>query len=320
MSHSGDALFASSARDYDLFASTRVLGLSETNQSGRRLLVLGGSTTRAAFLKRHLRQSLESAGFGDVEVVKLCTGRQKLWDTLAFVESVPKESTGVILVGVSPGLFAASNEDLRTSMSSSRLAFRSTIVSQLAVARGISPIQRRTGIYALDNARFLWGRVKIMYNNLRSGQVPRIVDSWYVGRKPVGRRQYEIRAKAIESRMSRYQQNYLSNIAVLSTIAERVRSHTQMELVFVDVPINPDFLAEYRLQQLMLEHETRIREFSLEHGIPYIVLREQISLAGDHFYDWAHLRNRHKVRRASQVIVQEIVNLYSDPIAVERSL
>ncbi|MEO2048084.1 MAG: hypothetical protein ABGX16_16130 [Pirellulales bacterium] len=320
MSHSGDVIFAATNRDYDVFSSTRALRLKSERPQIPKLILLGGSTMRATFLEGDLRDTLANAGLGGVEVVKLCTSRQLLWDSLAFIDTLPVGARGVLMLGVSPGQFTTSRDELLQRIRKPRLAFQSQVQNETAAILTIAPKRRETGIYALDNIRFLLGRVRAIASNVTTDSAPQMVDSWYIGRYPLPRDQYMDQSVKVQNRFELYEVNRKANFTILDALVKAVQLRTKLKLVLVEMPINPSFIEVYSLQGLISQHEQRMHEFSREHDIRYVVMEKLLALKPTAFYDWAHLNDPETVRRASQSVVSKIADLFKEYQQHKRSM
>jgi hypothetical protein len=83
-----------------------------------------------------------------------------------------------------------------------------------------------------------------------------------------------------------------------------------MQLILVEAPINPRFIREFKIYDFLSEHRALIRKFSSEHGVRYIVLSKLMHFREKQFFDWAHLKDRKAMRRASELIIEKVAKRF----------
>ncbi len=293
---------AENATDYDAIVTSQIIALQVHPVADPMVIVLGASTTRAALLYKDLSDGLESRGFRDVRVVKLCTSRQSLWETLALVENLPAGVRGVAVLGVGPSLFSMGSDDLKDLAHHPRLGIRSTLLDGELRAHAI-PVRDRTDNYFIDNAAFLLARLNVLPRNyLRPGRTA-YVDSRYVGKGAATAAAWELKGTRVDSRLDHLGENWLQNLQVLERIIELIRSRTSLKIVLVESPINPRFVAQFNREDLIAWHRQGLARFARRQGIPYVVLNQAAVLAPGDFFDWAHLSDPAAIKRSADAVL-----------------
>jgi hypothetical protein len=293
---------AENATDYDAFVTSQILALQAHPIVEPMVIVLGASTTRAALLYKDLSEGLDSRGFHDVRVVKLCTSRQSLWETLALVENLPAGARGVVVLGVGPSLFSMGSDDLTELAHHPRLGIRSKYLDSEFQAHAI-PVRNRSANYFFDNAAFLLARLDVLPRTYLRSKRTAYVDSRYVGKGAATTAAWELKGKRVDSRLAHLRENWLQNLGVLERIINLVRSRTNLKVVLVESPLNPRFVAQFDREALVAWHRQGLARFARTQGIPYVVLDQAAGLSADDFFDWAHLSDPAAIKRSADAVL-----------------
>ncbi len=190
---------AASAEDYDAVATSAVFAFARRPQTGPVLVVLGGSTTRASLIEDDLRREFADVVESGSAVLKLCTSRQSLWESLLLAEALPRPLVGTVVVGVGPSLFSRGEDSLAELAVSPRLGVRSRMLDEELAGRGFT-VRPRTGVYAVDNAAFLLARRRTVLNAGLDSPAPTYLDSAYLAAPDgVGEREWAARGTRVAS-------------------------------------------------------------------------------------------------------------------------
>lgn len=295
----GRTYLASSAEDYDAVASADLLAFQHRTPVPEVLVVLGGSTARASLLEEDLR------GLNDATarraVLKLCTSRQSLWETLALAEQLDGPLRGHAIVGVGPSLFAMGDEMLTSWARQPRLGVRSDSLDRAQASRGL-PLRSRTGVYALDNAPFLLARRRRLVEALFGIPGPPFVDSVYQ-RAPaqVSDREWNERARRVAARYPEVERHWEANARVLERVIDELEG-AGLRVILVETPVNPRFAARPDAQGVTSRHRARLSALARGRRVSYVVLNEAARLGETDFVDWAHIRTRDAARRCAEAL------------------
>jgi hypothetical protein len=288
------------SEDYDAVATSSVLAFARAPRPSSVLVVLGGSTTRASLLEEDLRRVVEqSVGAG--VVLKLCTSRQSLWDSIILAEQLPPGLSGYAVVGVGPSLFSMGDDTLTALGEQPRLGVRSESFDRARAARG-GRVGPRTGIYAIDNAPFLLARRAALVKTVVGRAPTPYVDSVYQAESSVvGARGWKTRAERVAERYPLVERNWAANAALLERLIDTLE-RAGLNVVLVETPVNPRFVEERDGDGIGVMHIGRMRRLADRRRLPYVVLNEAAALDESDFFDWAHLRTRAAARRCVEAL------------------
>lgn len=287
------------SRDYDAIATSSILAFARAPQTPV-LLVLGGSTTRASLLEDDLRRLLEES-VGTGRVLKLCTSRQSLWDSIMLAEQLPSRLRGYAIVGVGPSLFSMGDDTLTALGEQPRLGVRS-VSFDLARAAGGARVGRRTGIYAIDNASFLLARrVPLAAAALGRSAAPYLDSPYQPDSATIDERESIGRAERVAERYASVERSWSANAVLLGQLVS-VLQQTGLNVVLVETPVNPQFTREWDTDGVRAAHVARMRAFAALRQLPYVVLNEAAALEESDFFDWAHIRTRDGARRCVEAL------------------
>jgi hypothetical protein len=300
IARAGRTRLAIHSEDYDAVATSSVLAFARAPRPSSVLVVLGGSTTRASLLEEDLGRVVEeSTGTG--VVLKLCTSRQSLWDSIVLAEQLPAGLRGYAIVGVGPSLFSMGDDTLTSLGEQPRLGVRSEAFDRAQEARG-AKVGPRTGIYAIDNAPFLLARRARLAAAAIGMRATPYVDSVYQAeRSAVGARGWKTRAERVAERYPSVEQNWAANAALLERLIDLLQ-RVGLKVVLVETPVNPRFTRERDADGVGVAHIRRMRAFADRRRLPYVVLNDAARLEESDFFDWAHIRTRDGARRCAEAV------------------
>ena len=281
-------LFAANRYDYDMLATTRLLRLAQSPPKDPLVVVVGNSITRAMFREVELESGLQAALARPISVQKLCTSKQSLLDMGGLLEQLPSDASGVVVVGLSPGMLTADLRRAQRDGGTSRYGFRSRMYDSVMQEMGIAT-SPRMGIYALDNAAFLSVRFPRLAISLLTGRRVQFVESGYYGAKPDS-----VAERAQGNLYSHLWREYAAhaddNLRILDRVRDLVAQRPGMQLLLMEAPTNPEFVNRFApIAGIYAEHDRRMSAYARSSGLTYIRSAGAVPLTGDDFYDGIHL-------------------------------
>jgi hypothetical protein len=301
----GDRLFAAHSRDYDTFVTSRALRLQRDPPRDSWVMLLGASTTRAALLEQDLSPALDRALGQPVEFMKLCTSGQLLWESAALLDLVPADTTPVVVLGISPGLFNKRRDGIGDLARHPRMGIRLASLDVETSLAGFEP-PPLTGWYSVDNAGFLLARAGTLARNLLTGHHPRYVDNWYAGRPPIDAAEWSRQRSNLANAYSRYEDNWTVHQNVLQRGLDRLRDRSGARVLLVEAPVNPRMTVDAGMQEVAERHSQRMSEFAARNGIVYLDLNRAVGYQPGDFNDWGHLSNRDAMIRSANAVARAV--------------
>ncbi len=307
----GEKLLTVSTGDYDLAATTRVFRLQQEAVPPKSLVVLGASTTRSSLLEADLLEALQSGGFDDVEVVKLCTSAQYLWHSFTLLDSLPIDLQGVVVLGIGPPGFARDLDQPEGSVVY-RLGLRSTVADEFLLTRNVSLRQYWGEVYALGNFDFLFTRKRrsAVLRNLIAAEPLRLADSKHLNRPSVSYQRRRILGDQVVELLSHYEENYAENFQVLEMIRREVDRRDGLSLVLYQASASPWFFTEYDQAALYESFDEDMKAYAAKHGLLFLQADDLADLRESDFSDWAHLSSPQIARELSSKVVHAVAPLF----------
>jgi hypothetical protein len=303
MAKKGDALFAEHDYDYDLYSTVKALNLTTAPNYTPKFIILGGSTTRAALLESDITVHLLDSGLANFDIVKLCTQRQSLSQAYKLVDSIPMDTPGIVVLGVSPGMFTSTKAHWISSIDNPRLGIRSESLIHFINRETDFQLRGNSGIYALDNSRFLLGRWRTALSNWLSREPPKSRDSRYSGGETMPEKVFLRHSAKVRELLSHYDTNQADNFLLLREIVGLINNRPQLSLILFEAPINPRFIDEYDMRRLYDSYLEKMAHFTQQQNIPFIRSDELVEFHPSQFYDWAHLSDRKTIADISAALV-----------------
>lgn len=312
MMRHGDRIFSWGSRDYDLFSTTQAFILSRESGAVPRVVIVGGSTTRASLprdlLEDHLRSRLSPAP----RIFKLNTDRQSLWESAAFLEMIPDGACGTAIIGVSPGQFIHGTADFIDDyksgrLKSGRLGFRSKVIDRALGDSGL-PQRSPIGIYWIDNASFFLARWKLPVRRILNPV--RAVDANTLGLQRLTDEELRKHSQLVNERFNAVSPEAVEeSFRFLREMIHEIRNRTSMSVLLVEAPVSSRFLKEFHREEMFRDLRKRTQRLAMEMGINYVDLNSALNLPDTAFYDWAHLSDRDTVVRCTQLVADRMVEM-----------
>ncbi len=281
--------WAANARDHDVFTTAKLLNLGTSEEPDLLLAIIGASVTRSSFGTEEQIEAAFTDRYGiAVDVENLSTSRQSLWEHLAILRMIAGHRPTIAIVGIGPIRFTADEARMREIVENPRVGIRLPGLDEQAAAMGVDP-PRRTGLYAVDNWRFVIARLDSLAINLRRGPL-RQDEQPYLGREKKDRDEFNEHSRLVAARLDRFEANFDNNLAVLDTMQQQFGRREDLQLVFVEHPVNPDFVDQFMGRGDYADYLQRMQRWSKASGAHYWRIALDQEIGREHYYDWAHIR------------------------------
>jgi hypothetical protein len=275
--------------DLDVYTTVDAMRMSQRQSDDPLVVVLGASATIDSVDGELLERSLHEITQRNQTVYKLTTGGQDLWDSMMLAGAIPKGSRGIVAIATPPGRFVDGRKTLESLAISPRIGVPSPWLDEELGHYGIET-PYRTGIYLIDQDKFLCARVPFLLRNLVTGPIPRS-EMPTIGKEPMSDEKWEERTPPLVKGLNLWPTNVEDNLQVLARLIAHLRETTEVNVLLIEPPVNPRLLREPGMDELFHRHRQRLQAFSASHDLPYVDISEEIGVIEDDFRDWFHLRN-----------------------------
>lgn len=303
--------WATSGTDHDAFTTAKLLNLSASEERDLLIAIIGASVTRSSF---GTEKQIETAftdryGFA-ADVENLSTSRQSLWEHLAILRTIAGRRPTIAIVGIGPIRFTADEARMREIVENPRLGIRLPGLDEQAVAMGVDP-PRRTGLYAVDNWGFLIARLDSLAVNLRRGPI-RHDEQPYLGREKRDWDAFAEHSRLVAARLKRFDANFDDNLAVLDSMQQKFGSRDNLQLAFVEHPVNPDFVDHFMRRGDYEDYLQQMQRWSAASGANYWRIALDQEIGKEHYFDWAHIRTAAAKERMRDDLIARLEPLLSE--------
>lgn len=298
-----------SSSDAAAFATREALVLGRTPVRAPRMLILGPSTiAQAIALGDTLSTEIESNSGIPWNVHVLTTPVQSPFDQMALIETAlknhdPEGPPVLIVLGVGLQRLGWSMERLTEYESMARIGVRSDWVDEEMLMLGMQP-RARTGIYLLDNYRFVIGeRTETIVRLALQRPVPRTVDIYSKGQSMnLGERPY----KSMLFQITAGQADASTYFELHARLAERLEAFPGVYLAFIEEPLAPDFLAARGLLDEQAGMHVALREFTRRIGAVYWPVVTEAGLQPADYHDNLHLKRGPAQERVQRALARHV--------------
>lgn len=293
--------------DYFPAASFDAVRMESSADPRPALVIMGASATNESVLETpELEEALRAAGL-DMQVFRLTTSRQNLWESQALAAKLPRDRPAVFVLGIGPSRFTWTKQQLQRTVWFPNLGFRSEVIDDNARAAGLSP-QRRTGFYVLDNRNFFLPRaVKAAGRYLTNRPVEIIrfrYDTSRVG--PQEETVWQQRGDLIMQRMNDYEQKYAFNVEFLRGFVKDIESNPAWDFALVEHPLNPRFIDEFLGQENYDRFRQHMESFAAGQDIPFWRPYVEAGLTPADYHDWAHVNSDAARQKTTQRLIAHL--------------
>ena len=305
MARGGDRYLAANAFDQDIYATTKSLDLARRRHSHPIVAIMGGSAIRSMFLEQELDRLLREKTQVPVNVYNLTTFRQSVWEMVALIDAIPKDTQGLVVVEAGLCPYAFGPEDLRQLVLNPKLGLRSQLFDDEVRRAGFEP-GGRIGIYFFDNGRFYIPRMSDWMTRLHRFPIME-VPTPFLGPNPhplVPR----WGGKPYSDRLRQHRGDVEANVAVLERLAQRMKQ-TQLSMVLLDAPVSRKFLGDFGHLVEWRDHRDRMRRLAADYHIPFLEIVDAAGVEESDYFDYCHLTARDAVERITAVLAEHLAGL-----------
>ena len=295
--------FAKNSFDDSVFVSANAI-LLKNSQSNKKLIILGSSSTRAAINVETILPYIQ-----DMELYKLCSSAQTLWEMLVLIEQIPSKSEGIILLSIGPRQLARSNLDLIALKKTPKLLLESDDLNAKFRESNIS-VKEPSSNYFVENYLFFTPRIKSAIANVFNG-APQ-AKSRYTDKPVMNESDWQKTSNRVsQSLIAELPIHIRDNIELLGKLIEKVRLNTKMKVVIHIPPINPRFEDEHFTDVANQLYQLHLKELAEKYNIPLMGKMKNEYWDKNDFYDWTHIRSQSKQQQYSTNLVKELKLAYS---------
>jgi len=303
--------WAANVKDHDVFTTAKLLNLSDSEEPGLLIAIIGASVTRSSFGTEEQIETAFTDRYGiDVDVENLSTSRQSLWEHLAILRMIAGRRPTIAIVGIGPIRFTADEARMREILETPRVGIRLPGLEEQAKTMGVDP-PRRTGLYAADNWRFVIARLDALAVNLRRGPL-RQNEQPYLGREKRDWDAFAEHSRLVAARLKRFDANFNNNLAVLDTMQQQFGNRDDLQLAFIEHPMNPVFVDQFMGRGDYEKYLQRMQRWSSANSANYWRLALDLEIEEEHFYDWAHIRTAAAKERMRDNMIARLEPLLSE--------
>lgn len=284
--------------DLDTYTNVTHKVLARQGDAGPAIVVLGTSVTvRCLAGEVALSEAVHRLTGRRLGTDDLATDAQTSWEMLALVDRLPPRDGGVLVIGLSPGVFEFGSgegqwQSLQALIDAPKLGFVSAALDEAARGAG-ARVPHRTGIHALDNAGFILSRRRELLTNLiRGGKAygEPLNAYWYAN---VNRPEFwQTEIADLPKRAALYAANAPLNLAVLERVVARARAVGARGVVVLESPLNPGWNAVPAAQGFFARYRSDLAALAARTGAVLVRATDEAGLIQSDFVDYeGHLGN-----------------------------
>lgn len=298
--------------DRNVSSTAKILSIRKSETPD--IVVLGDSLTVhcVAGEERLARMVTSKMGKAPSAVFDLSVPGQTSWEMAAIVEKLPPQFDGVLIIGIGPGLLSYGVEELKDIVANPRLGFLSKALEQEAGFSGLSG-PSRTGIYFIDNWRFLSARRYFIARNLFvTGAQPTgdIFDDVNKPESPDRQNFIEQEIDDLPWLMQEYELNKNINFDVIQRIVVNLRKRSNASFILMEAPYNPAWNNVHGAERFFKKVHSELKTFAAKHEMSFLSATMQAALLPADFMDYeGHLDNREAIERCSEAIATQVVKV-----------
>ena len=294
-------------RALEVLASQKTLRLKDASEGSFAVTLIGASSLQEALSEEDEMEQLLAARLQrPVVLTKLAVRGIELFDVIRFVDQLPANYNGIVLICVSIEKYESPLQSM------ARFPLSSSLYNEQMRKAGFSP-PPQTGIFLVDNYRFFSTRSKVLAKALVFGPVEPIAHvSEGVGlSERTGKIKKLITGRA-KSLPTLYQKNSRKNYSILSVIFSRLKK-SGIHGVYLHPPRNLEFLQRVfestgkndYLQNL----ENDITTYAQSSGITYWNLNDRRFFGYDDFRDFSHISNTEARTRYTEMLLDKLEHM-----------
>ncbi|MDT7041535.1 hypothetical protein [Candidatus Nitronereus thalassa] len=240
------------------------------------------------------------------------------WEWATFAEYLPAEFRGVVVFGVAPPVL--SNETralLETIGEFPHVGLTSEVLDSESRSWGMN-VPYRTGIYFIDNWRFILPRLSsAILNLLFRGPQPYgdpLDVSWMTESKRLEALGQERKKSYLSKASTLYESNKQANLGIIGQIVAKLRGQGNgASFILLQGPINPLWYDEPKGREFFKRYTNDLRQFATEQRMSFLSVNKATEFLPDDFRDYAgHLRSREARERCTQAIASQVAKVITE--------
>jgi hypothetical protein len=293
--------------DHGAYASLQAYRLRRRPHPELGVVVTGGSSVRDCMQSEHaLARRLSRRMEERVRVHLLASPLQATWETSAFLEHLPDDFRGAVLMTVSPSLLTFDEERMEQSRRSAFVALDSPSLRTAIADAGLRP-PLHTGIFLIDHAWFFAFRARSIGWHWLHGSPIGFSPHTYAEGTLAPETEWTRYTEEMTKRLADLERLSSPNLGILAAAIERLRQRHEVRVALLVPPHHPRALeilgAGFRDYRAVLER------FAREQRVDLWRLDREARLTAADFYDWVHLTGDSPRRRYQAVLAQRLAAL-----------
>jgi hypothetical protein len=287
------------------------------------VVILGDSLTKMCLANDKQLADLVAQELGEkVAVYNLATDAQTTWEMAAILDRLPSDFIGVVISALSLGSLShgvtTGYSSLANVIENPRLGFTSAALDNEARLAGLE-VPYRTGVYALDNFRYLLARRRIVVRNLIKGPLSYGDPHENPWIEKVNQPKFWLQEIAeLPDRISAYEANFRANLNVVTRFVSEQRDRGTVSFILMEPPINPNWYKEQIGAQFFRKYHDDLRTYADRNEMIFLSASREASLLPADFVDYeGHIgTNSARIRcsnaialRASETLVRQRAQL-----------
>lgn len=292
--------------DTQTYATHQILGVESGDEPS--VLIFGSSVMVRCIKDRDTVADLVSTK-SDQSVIayNLSTDAQTMWEFEAMVDRIPDGGRGVLVFGVSFGMWTFSLEDLEELIDAPKLGLPTPTIDAAAREAGID-VPFRTGVYGLDASSFFLARRRTFLKNLLSGGMSYgdPLTAWWM--KNVNDPEFWEEEKArLPEQVAEVEENLNRHLATVARAIEDLRSKGDYEVILFEAPINPDWFELDTGRRFFTGLRQDLMSFAEAENIRFASALDLVDLTADDFVDFEGHISNDEARMACTEAVSDLV-------------
>jgi len=302
--------------DDDIFVTSSVLSVANSDSYHSKIVLLGDSSFREAFHEYKLGSTLAQIG-SSFTIADLRTGGQTLLETLAIIDALPSTENSLLVIGTSVRKFIVTDDAKQYALNGTRRGFTSVAVDNYLVDTGVD-IRRKTGIYGVDNYHFLIPRFIDYIKRPFSEPIQRIKYQSTVNRK-LHPKALQLLEEKFVRRIELTEKAYLEQIEIGREIFQRIYQisfQKGYDILAVETPLNPEFIKHtlgVEFHEFYINTSANYFENNFQ-SVHYHNPLTEFNLASDQFIDVNHLQNQEAIQSYTKSVAQKILQIVDNRI------
>ncbi len=303
-------------KDLDILAIQKAHDLRSLPPSSLAVTLIGSSSLQEALLdEEEIESQLRSKLNAEIHVTKLTARGINLWDMARFMDSIPENYNGIVLLCISMEYGLKKDRNILE-----RFPLPSATFDDILKRNGVEP-KNKSGIYLLDNLRFFSIRTTALIKSIFFGPISPV--TYFNNGVKVSQlnaiEQGRFR-RAVEDLTSSYQHHSETNLTILADLYNTLQGpnvhgvflHPPRNIAFVQ-PIYTSLDKKLYLKQVDADY----RKFSDLQGVTYWNFNDKHAFGYDDFRDHSHVSNDEARTRYTHMVIEQLAALMSTKFQIQ---